>query len=447
MKCGFKTIDITPPSGTPMGGNCRTDNISKGAHDALYADIIAFESKSGNIVLIDLDWCEAPLDVISSIKEKIVQKTGLEYGKICITMTHTHSSPDVYGCFSKEGIPELSVKYIRDIAVRLAEAVREAMRSMDVVLTGTAKCSVDNLSFNRRFFFRDGSLHMNWEILENNSISPDQLDKPEGPVDTDLYVIKFCSEDGRLKAVLVNYTMHPAILVMEDMLFSKDYIWGMEKELRKAYGEDVLIYFANGAEGNINHINMWDKTQKRSWPEAERIGKALACSVRRLTDSIQVKEEGSPGMVFDRIDIPVRQIDGKMEEEARRLWEKCGSTIPGLTDGVPDEWYAWSILKLAENTNRTRPVELQAIMLGDVVIATLPGEMFVEFGLKLKQDSPFENTLLFGLANQSAGYIPTERAFKNGGYEPRTCEFSLLVPEAGQMITGRLLELINRLRK
>jgi hypothetical protein len=48
---------------------------------------------------------------------------------------------------------------------------------------------------------------------------------------------------------------------------------------------------------------------------------------------------------------------------------------------------------------------------------SLPGEIFVELGLAIKQDSPFPHTIIAELANGSIGYIPSRRAYAQGNYE------------------------------
>jgi len=55
--------------------------------------------------------------------------------------------------------------------------------------------------------------------------------------------------------------------------------------------------------------------------------------------------------------------------------------------------------------------------------------------------------LIFGLANQSIGYVPTKEAFGNGGYEPVTCEMSILVPEAGDIEVGVVLDMLHMKKK
>ncbi|MDD3840936.1 MAG: hypothetical protein PHP06_10325 [Clostridia bacterium] len=73
------------------------------------------------------------------------------------------------------------------------------------------------------------------------------------------------------------------------------------------------------------------------------------------------------------------------------------------------------------------------------------GELFVEYGLEIKEKSPYRNTMVFGFTNQSIGYIPTKEAFKNGGYEPTFCESSCLVPEAGGILVKEILSIIDEL--
>jgi hypothetical protein len=54
----------------------------------------------------------------------------------------------------------------------------------------------------------------------------------------------------------------------------------------------------------------------------------------------------------------------------------------------------------------------------DVAWVSLPGEIFVELGLEIKQQSPFRHTIIVELANGAIGYIPTSKAYDQGNYEP-----------------------------
>lgn len=62
------------------------------------------------------------------------------------------------------------------------------------------------------------------------------------------------------------------------------------------------------------------------------------------------------------------------------------------------------------------PVEIHAFKLDEeTAIVTMPDEVFVELGLDLKDRSPFTNTMVIELANLDIRYVPTSRAFTEGG--------------------------------
>ena len=76
-------------------------------------------------------------------------------------------------------------------------------------------------------------------------------------------------------------------------------------------------------------------------------------------------------------------------------------------------------------------------------IVTLPGEIFVELGLAIKERSPFANTLVIELANESCHYVPTCKAFTEGSYETIN---SVLMPGGGEMLVDAAVGLLNELK-
>ena len=89
------------------------------------------------------------------------------------------------------------------------------------------------------------------------------------------------------------------------------------------------------------------------------------------------------------------------------------------------------------------PAEIQAIRWGDMAIVGLQGELFVEFGLAIRQSSPFPGTLVVTLANGGLpGYVCTPEACREGGYEVGS---SLLAPEAGGLLVKAAESLLQKL--
>jgi hypothetical protein len=87
--------------------------------------------------------------------------------------------------------------------------------------------------------------------------------------------------------------------------------------------------------------------------------------------------------------------------------------------GFMEKVEAYKVLDVAAREGKPQEVEVQVIALGDdVVWVSLPGEMFVELGLAIKQASPFRHTFIAELANGAIGYIPNRPAYVEGNYEP-----------------------------
>jgi hypothetical protein len=66
---------------------------------------------------------------------------------------------------------------------------------------------------------------------------------------------------------------------------------------------------------------------------------------------------------------------------------------------------------------RPLAAKISALRLGQLVLLFIPGELFVEIGLAVKANAPCPLTFLVGYAEDYIGYIPTDSAFEEGGYE------------------------------
>ena len=115
------------------------------------------------------------------------------------------------------------------------------------------------------------------------------------------------------------------------------------------------------------------------------------------------------------------------------------------------EWFAREIIGMWEWQRRAgarelcEDVEVQVISVGEVAFVGYAAEIFAEFGLRAKAESPFSETFVMELANGWCGYVPTAEGFERGGYEARLGYTSRLVPEAGDMLCGAAIGLLKEL--
>ena len=88
-------------------------------------------------------------------------------------------------------------------------------------------------------------------------------------------------------------------------------------------------------------------------------------------------------------------------------------------------------------------MELHALRLGDVAIATNEFELFTDYGVQMKARSPAVQTFVIQLTG-SAGYLPTERAVRGGGYSA-VIQSSRVGPEGGQALVEQTVRAIEEL--
>jgi len=86
--------------------------------------------------------------------------------------------------------------------------------------------------------------------------------------------------------------------------------------------------------------------------------------------------------------------------------------------------------------------ELWGLRIGDWAAVGLPGEIFAEIGLQIKQQSPFPVTAVINLCNDALNYIATRQAHGEGGYEPG---WSHLGPAAEQQVVDAAVSLLHSL--
>ena len=87
------------------------------------------------------------------------------------------------------------------------------------------------------------------------------------------------------------------------------------------------------------------------------------------------------------------------------------------------------------------------ISFGETAIVTNPAELFVAYGIDIKERSPFEVTLVSELTNGYCGYVGTPKAFYEQGYEVhRTVYTSRLAKDSGARITEESVKVLEDLR-
>ena len=118
--------------------------------------------------------------------------------------------------------------------------------------------------------------------------------------------------------------------------------------------------------------------------------------------------------------------------------ERDKDKVEDMFDGIPDKTYAKMIKGMLVRPDKEFTTVLQGLSVGDYAFFTFPGEVYVEFGLAVKELSPYKNTMILGLSNSQSGYIHKKEAFSQGGYEVQTAWSSQLEYDAGDDLVNKI---------
>ena len=171
------------------------------------------------------------------------------------------------------------------------------------------------------------------------------------------------------------------------------------------------------------------------------VANQVAAEVFKALQTVQYHEWVPLGIA--QVEIPIRF---RVPNEEDLKWANSVLSRPEGTQGthIREAIYARRTLDMKKLPEQI-PLILQTVRIGDIGIAAMPAEVFVEIGLEIRKRSPFPQTFTISLANGAYGYLPTVEHHKLGGYETWRGTNRLEVQAAPKMIDS-LIGLMNDLR-
>jgi hypothetical protein len=114
--------------------------------------------------------------------------------------------------------------------------------------------------------------------------------------------------------------------------------------------------------------------------------------------------------------------------EAKRLRAERQVELDAAVAGDSDRartitrhFMAWAdrLIAAVEAGERTRPIEVQAIRVNDIVFTAIAAEVFSATTRAIRDDSPFAHTVALGYSNGVLCYLPTATDHPEGGWDVR----------------------------
>jgi len=468
---GWAQTDITPPEPVMLRGQFYV-RISESVRDPLTATVLVLDHAEGGVsAFVGCDLIFIPDTLRDAVRNRLSDRIpGLDPRRVLLNATHTHTGPELVPTNGVPGIPADLIegievmapeRYVEFAAGRIADAVVQAWtaRRPGGISWGLTEAVV---SHNRRWVDHSG-------ISTMYNVNPPKLSHVEGWEDHHVGALFTWSHDGALTGVVVNVPC-PAQVNEHEFFISADYWHETRLALRRRLGDDLFVLPQCSPAGDLSPHRIVRRAESerllrlRGMTRREEIAEAIGGAVESLAACLKDEIDWQPRLAHRvaKLELPRRRrtaADMEWAEAGAKEWKEQyeGLLRAALEDPSVRQaprWYVkitqayrrmrwYESVKLPQAEDATLPVEVHAVRLGDVAIATNPFELYVDFGLQIEVQSPAHQTFLVQLAG-AGFYLPTARSTAGGGYGSSAAS-SIVGPEGGAELVQQTVDLIKSL--
>ena len=452
LRVGTATVDISP---TVVPFQLRSGPSSY-VHDPLHVRAIAFQNGEGRAVIALVDAIGVGREPTDEAKRIAAEKTGWKPEEMLVSGTHAHTTPK--GGDTSPG--RIAYEKLRNDG--LHEALIKAIESLEPAKVGYDSDEEPSEVYNRRYFLKEGTMDQNplgtYDRVRTNAPRQNLLN-PAGPTDPEVCVIDVRTRRGRPLGLIANYALHyvgaiPEVIEEDGRargMASADYFGEFSRIMPYRLGgskppENFVAMMTNGTSGDINNLDFYGTRAPRApFEQIQVVANKTADAAWRAVKKIETYDE-SPliAMRQREVSLNYRKPSSGEIERALKLMElssKERNEINKRSSSV-----AARTLEYAEpEMEKSEPVLIQALRIGDQAVVTMPFEVLVEIGLEIKEKSPFPNTFTISLANGGYGYLPPPNQHELGGYETwlGTSRFE---ENSSVILTEQLIEMLAELK-
>ena len=396
LKAAYNREIINPPKGIELGGyGFYRNRKNKGVHDDLWVRALLLESDDQTVLVYNADLLEVSEHIVREVRRRASKELGLRENNIIFTVTHTHSAPPTTRF---RGLGEVDESYVNLLIDKFSKVIENITEKAVEVKPFFSQVKAEGIAFNR--------------VVKG------------GPVDPMVRVVQLKKLSGGPFITLFNYSCHPVTIdVRTDAGFyvSADWPGVTMRLIEKRVGG--VSTFLQGTCGDIDPVIAWSM---KGFDASEEVGTKVAEAVVIATSKSEEVRGSELKVISDMISLPLQQMTHEDLIKIIALHLKRVEAIKSdITMDMSNilaliRFYRESMEELCEKISKGLPKsvdrDVHLIKIGDVAMLFIPGEVFVEIGLEVRNLSKLEKLLIAGYTGAYAGYIPTPEEFDRYGY-------------------------------
>ncbi len=420
-------VDATPPVGSAMAYQPvrRLDELT------LRCRGIVLIGAGDPIVLCAVDWIGIANGGHEAFRVALAQAAGTTPDRVALHTLHQHDAPacdftaeDIIADLKIPGYSRFDGAFHRQVIERAASAITTAIPNAQTVTHyGVGTGLVKEVASQRRIAGPDGKIR-----ATRTSTTKDPLlrAEPEGVIDPNVSLLSFWNNDQPI-AMLSYYACHPQSYYLRGVP-SPDFP-GIARFIRGQDRNNTLHVHFNGAGGNVTAGKYNDGAETNRMLLANRLADGL-----RIAEQQTIRKQLTPSDIrWSSLPVALPLARHLNEEDVLR---KLKETPPKGTISYADQ------LAFLRRMQQGHKIAISCLSIGEARVLHMPGELFVEYQLAAKAMRQDLHVMMAAYGDYGPGYIGTEQAYSEGGYETQPTSSSV-DPSVEPLLLDTLEQLLN----
>lgn len=485
LTAGAGRADVTPPTGYYAMGWVRSDARITGQHTRLFARALVLERDGRKVALVAMDAGAIAGGAVKQAADNLADR-GFSESNVLVSASHTHAAPTGWFNFSTyntvfmtTGTPTaFNVTGDRDpqlyafLVRQLTEAIRRADDNRRRAIAGWGQRALLGLTQNRSL-----EAHLANHGLDLAKGSGRPVLDPLGVAHTINPSVDVLRVDQVIRGKRVpigiwsTFADHGTVNRYTYDVYNADHHGSATRVVEAAVRrsgkvpahQEVVNVFGNTDEGDQS------AGLDRAGPaaadfvgreEAQRMLEAWRQAGTRMTATPDLdvrwtrvcfcgQDTGGGNRTDDAAVVGLPLVTGS-EEGRGPLYDSTGQDYEGRTSPLDDPQQGHKIQVLTQSDGSIpKAVPLMAVRVGDRLLASIPGEMTVGMGERVRDSvlaaarpAGVQRVILSGLANEYLSYFTTPEEYERQHYEGGSAMYGRY---SSLILQGTLTDLAQRM--
>ncbi len=397
LEAGEGIVDITPPLGIELAGYHRqpgNERLITRIRQPTSTRALVLRLKAVETAIVSIEVGAVSRDFVKRVQARVANQVEFPAENVRICVTHTHSMPTLRYLRQWGAIPQRPyIDALENSVVQAVEFVKKDLAPTDLYV---GKAHAVGGNFNRTS-----------ETWKTDELFTKTSTDKERWLDTMLHVLHFHQGEPKRGLLWYHFSAHP--VCHGDGNAGPDWPGTVSEQTRS--GDGLAPAFL---QGHCGDVNPGDGTPPWRGGDPEKVSVSIYAALHRALDHANRVKVSELRISSADIEVP---LDIKLlKAQLAKYKENPSQCASGewVDSRFAQDWFEGAKRWDLQQTSYITPISVT--QLGEVGLLFHPAELYSYYGLEIRRDSPFENTLVFGYTDDFIGYLTDPNAYETSEY-------------------------------